>query len=198
MESIENTTKLLKLHLRWPERKQFSGKEDEPIEFYKWLFVNHHDRPEVMELEDVELVGEFLIEYKHVLWPSPKQEEKMANLRLEPRIENDVNVEITVMESSDPSLIKKTVAGRTLDLGLHGMRVTTELKIPVGSKLKLVVAKVPTSGNSYHLFGELRWNSDLAAGFLFGIKLEETEEFEIWREAFGAEFVAPVLGRSKD
>ena len=88
--------------------------------------------------------------------------------------------------------------GRTLDLGLHGMRVTTELKIPVDSKLKLLVAKVPTSGNSYSLFGELRWNTDLAAGFLFGIKLEETEEFEIWREAFGAEFVAPVLGRSKD
>lgn len=86
MLSIETTTKLLKLHLRWPARKRHDGKDSQALEFYKWLFVNHYALPEVLALEEVSAVEPFLIDNKHVLWPARKETKDWANLRLEPRI----------------------------------------------------------------------------------------------------------------
>lgn len=196
MLSIEATTKLLKLHLQWPERKDWNGKEDQALEFYKWLFINHYDRPEVMQLDNVEFVAEFLKKNKHILWPTIKEEEKWANLRLEPRIENDVSVEMTVTECEDSDKVGASASGRTLDLGLHGMRVTLNKQVPAGAKVRLIVTKDDNSEKSFELVGELRWVTDLEDGYLVGIRLEETEEFKTWQQAFGAEFVAPVLGRN--
>jgi hypothetical protein len=192
MISIETTTKLLKLHLAWPERKQYDGKEEEPMAFFKWLFVNHHDKPEFQELDNVSLIEEFLEKNRHVLWPSRKEEEKWANLRLEPRIDNDVEVELTVVECDEISLIGTTVAGRTVDIGLHGMRMTVSEAMPVASILKLVVSK---DNLSYSLLAELRWCTTIEQGSLIGIKLIVEKDFDRWQTDFGRVFVAPVLGR---
>jgi hypothetical protein len=197
MISIETTTKLLKLHLKWQDRKSFKGNDDEAHEFFKWLFVNHFDRPEVLELDNDETVEEFLANNKHVLWPTSKEEKKWATLRLEPRIENDVKVKLMVVASDDPDFVGSTLTGRTLDIGLHGIRMTITEQLPAGALLQLDLTKDDSEAVAYRLNGELRWSAELAEEFLIGIKLAEDEAHEIWREIFGAEFVAPVLGKSK-
>ena len=197
MLSIETTTKLLKLHLQWPDRKRHNGKDDEPIEFFKWLFLNYHDRPEVMEIEDDGQVGEFLEKNQHVLWPSRKEEEKWANLRLEPRIENDVSVEFTIIQSDDIERIGSTFTGRTLDLGLHGMRITVSEDVSPGSIAKLRIYRDDHKENTFTLSAELRWSTALEEGFLVGVKLIEQDDFKSWQANFGKEFVAPAMARHK-
>lgn len=196
MISIEATTKLLKLHLRWPERKRHAGKEDQAMAFYTWLFLNHHDRAEVIALDDVEFVQVFLDKNTHVLWPTKKDEEKWANLRLEPRIENDVKVELTVTQCDDPTMVGIKIQGRTLDIGLHGMRIIVTENIPENTLLKLIVSKDEEKARSYQLNAKLRWGISLANGYLIGVKIDEDNEFNDWKSNFGAEFVAPVLGKS--
>ena len=168
------------------------------MEFFKWLFLNYHNRPEVKALDDVQAVSDFLDRNKHVLWPSKSDEDKWANLRLEPRIENDVSVEVTVIQCDEIELIGNTVTGRTLDIGLHGMRLTATEDIPRGTIVKLSVTKEGPTDKSYNLSAELRWTTKLEEGHLVGVKLQETAEFEQWKADFGKEFVAPVRsGRRK-
>ncbi|MBT7369360.1 MAG: PilZ domain-containing protein [Gammaproteobacteria bacterium] len=187
----------MKLHLQWPDRKQYDGKDDQAMEFFKWLFLNHHSRPEVMELGDEQDVDEFLEKNKHVLWPTKKEEEKWANLRLEPRIVNDISVELTVMECDEIEMIGTSINGRTLDIGLHGMRLTITDNVPAGTILKLVVAKEGHGDKRYSLIAELRWSTDLEEGHLVGVKLVEKGEFTEWQTDFGKEFVAPVMARRR-
>lgn len=191
MLPIETTTKLLKLHLQWPDRRRYDGKEEQPLEFYKWLFVNHHERPEVMALDNLEMVDEFLKTNKHVLWPSRKEEEKWANLRLEPRIENDVEISLTVVESNAIDAIGTSLNGRTLDIGLHGMRVALAESLPDGSTVKLCVIN---DTQEYQLQAGVRWTTGLEQGHLVGLQLEESIlDFATWRANFGADFVAPSV-----
>lgn len=159
--------------------------------FYTWLFMNHHDRAEVMALDDVELVQAFLDKNTHVLWPTKKDEEKWANLRLEPRIDNDVKVELTVIECDEPTIIGTTIQGRTLDIGLHGMRITITENIPDDTLLKLAVRKDEEKARSYQLSAKIRWGISLENGYLIGVKIDD------WKSNFGAEFVAPVLGKPR-
>ncbi len=163
--------------------------------FYTWLFLNHHDRAEVIALDDVEFVQVFLDKNKHVLWPTKKDEEKWANLRLEPRIENDVKVELTVIQCDDPTMVGTQVQGRTLDIGLHGMRIIVTENIPENTLLKLIVSKDEEKARSYQLNAKTRWGISMANGYLIGIKIDEDNEFNDWKSNFGAEFVAPVLGK---
>ena len=193
--SIEATTKLLKHHINWPDRRQHKDQDDEARLFYTWLFLNYHDRPEVIELESDDMLAEFLKEHQNVLWPASKDEEKWSNLRQEPRIPNDVEIVITVAKSDDPGLIGVSVTGRTLDIGLHGIRAIVDTKILQPSTISVVVRK-EAGAREYNLSAELRWVTDLDTGYLIGIEIDETEGFATWRDEFGAEFVAPVLGRS--
>lgn len=197
MISIETTTKLLKLHFQWPQRKDHNGKDSEPLEFYKWLFINHHDRPEVMEMDDLSYIEDFLEKNKHVLWPSRQDEEKWANLRLEPRIRNDVQVELSVIESPDTSLTGTSLSGRTLDIGLHGMRLTVSDRIPAGTLMKLRVYKDEADARVYDLVAELRWSDELENGYLVGVKLKEDAGFKNWQSEFGEQFVKPVIGNRR-
>jgi hypothetical protein len=182
--------------MNWPDRRQHKGSDEEARLFFTWLFLNYHDRPEVMELESDDMLDNFLDKHKNVLWPESKEEEKWSNLRLEPRIPNDVVVVITVTECSDPGLVGVTVTGRTLDVGLHGLRAVVDTKILQPSVISVKIKKETEGAREYQLAGELRWVTDLETGYLIGIELNESEGFPEWRDDFGAEFVAPVLGRS--
>ena len=148
-----------------------------------------------MEIEDVGLVEDFIFKNKHVLRPSIKEEEKWANLRLEPRIDNDVIVQLTIVQCDKLEFIGHSVTGRSLDLGLHGMRLTTTDVLPAGSIVKLTLSKSEASSKQYTLEAEVRWTTELADGFLSGIKLTEEQEFSTWQNNFGTEFVASVIGK---
>lgn len=192
MQSVEFNTKLLKLHLQWPERESTMGTEDEALEFFKWLFVNYHDRPEVEQLQTRDDVADFLKDNRSLL--DAKKAERPArssNSRIEPRIENDVQVLISVKEyDSDLELVGLTTDGRTLNLGLHGMQVTAEQALPVGSKSSLRLM------TEIELTVETIWSREIEDGKkLMGLKILETEEFELWRSQFGAKFVSPKIAR---
>ncbi len=195
MLPIETTTKLLKLHFQWPDRKRYDGKGDEAVEYFKWLFLNHHDRPEVMQLEDVEQVKAFIERHHKVLWPTRREERKWANMRLEPRIENDVTVELGVL-AHDGTIDHTTLHGRTLDIGLHGMRLTTNEPLKAGSRLALKVLP-EESGVVFNLHAGTRWCSPLEDGFLVGIRLQEDSDFARWQADFGKIFVAPAMAKKK-
>jgi len=192
---IETTTKLLKLHFQWPDRKRYDGKGDEAVEYFKWLFLNHHDRPEVMQLEDVEQVKAFIERHHKVLWPTRREERKWANMRLEPRIENDVTVELGLL-ARDGTIDHTTLHGRTLDIGLHGMRLTTNEPLKAGSRLVLKVL-LEESGVVFNLHAGTRWCSPLEDGFLVGIRLQEDSDFARWQADFGKIFVAPAMAKKK-
>lgn len=186
----------MKLHLRWPDRKKQKGSDEEAIEFYKWLFLNHHELPEVETLETVEDVEGFLEQNENVLQEkSVQKEDPISNTRIEPRIENSFSVVLLVDECEENvELVGMTLNGRTQDLGLHGMKVSIEKILPKGSKLSLMLDA--DDGESFELLGETRWVRPLGEGQLIGLKIVESEGFEIWRSQFGVRFVAPIIGRN--
>lgn len=197
MLSIETTTKLLKLHLKWPDRRDHEGRDSEPKEFFKWLFINHHDKPEFAEISSEAMVEEFLVKNRHVLWPSSTDEEKFANLRLEPRIECDAQAEITVVKSDDLSVIGSSTFGHTLDIGLHGMRLTINDAIPTGVFIKTRILSVSGTNRTYQLDAEVRWDTSLEDGHLIGVQLVEDGDYSDWRGNFGTDFVAPAMKEKK-
>ena len=75
MISIETTAKLLKLHLQWPERRDHNAKDSEAMAFFTWLFMNYHDRPEVMALEDEDTSRSFSIETSMYSGRAPKRKQ---------------------------------------------------------------------------------------------------------------------------
>ncbi len=194
MLSVEFNTKLLKLHLRWPERDNHS-KSDEPMAFFKWLFLNHYERPEVELLQNVEDAQRFLQKNIKVLRARPTKE-KRVNSRFEPRIGNDVQAVVSVdICDENIELVGMNIDGRTLDLSLHGMRVSIETLLPEGSLLGL---RIETDrGDIFYLKGESRWVRPFRDELLLvGIRIFETEGFEQWRDQFGLNFVAPRIGRN--
>ncbi len=195
MLPIETTTKLLKLHLQWSDRKRYDGKEDQPLEFYKWLFVNHHDRPEVIAIDDLTMIEDFLNANNHVLWPSQKEEEeKWANLRLEPRFTNGTEIEMTVLEGKTTDQIGSVFKGETLDIGLHGLRATVSEKIDQGT---IVTLRIEGGAHSYQLIAEIRWATELDDGYLIGLLLNEDDDFSKWQANFGTDVVAPSLSATR-
>lgn len=196
MSSIETNTKLLKLHLHWPNRENLIDSAEEAAEFFKWLFSNYHGLPEVEALGSVEDVEAFLKKNKHVLQAKPEElPAKPFNARIEPRIENDVQVVLSVDEClENVELVGMTSNGQTLDLGLHGMKISIDKNIPEGSILSLRL--YTNDDDTFELSGETRWVRPLDGGQLMGIKLFESEGFEAWHSQFGLKFVAPKIGRN--
>ena len=196
MQSIEFNTKLVKLHLQWPDRRKYLDSEEEPLEFFMWLFVNYHDQPEVEQLEHVEDVEEFLKQNTSVLQAKKATgAAKNPNARLEPRIENDVKVSLVVDECDEqPELVGVNLEGRTINLGLHGMLVRMETSLPEGSSLSLKL--VTEDELRFELSVETKWARELEDGQkLVGFRILETDSFESWQSQFGALFVSPKIAR---
>lgn len=196
MLSIEFNTKLLKLHFQWPDRESQTVSSEEAMEFFKWLILDHGDLPEVDALAGVEDVELFLQKNIKVLQDNAdKEPAKPYNARTEPRIENDVEVMLSVDECAENSdLVGMTSNGRTLDLGLHGMTVIVDENIPQGTILSLYLRT--EDGDSFELLGQAKWTRPTEEGQLMGIKLMESKGFENWRDQFGLKFVAPKIGRN--
>ena len=195
MSSIESNTKLLKLHLQWPDRKKMAGTPDEAIEFFKWLFLNYYDLPFVSDLESVEDVDVFLENNKKVLQSKPSGKSRQAsNSRIEPRIQNDVAVVMSVAECENDELVGIKSSGLTIDLGLHGMKISLAQEIPPTSKVTLNIET--GDGDIFELLGETKWTHAVDDGQVLGLRILESAGFENWRDQFGRTFVAPRIGRN--
>jgi hypothetical protein len=195
MQAIEFNTKLLKLHFRWPDREELNGSENEAVSFTLWLLSDCADLPEVEALMGVEQVEEFLIRNKGVLQSITEETPaKPFNARTEPRIENDVRVVLSVDECQENvELVGVTSNGRTVDLGLHGMQISIDKKIPVGAILSLLLQT--DDGDIFDLLGEAKWVSSSENGQVMGLRIIESKGFEAWHRQFGEKFVAPRIAR---
>jgi hypothetical protein len=195
MQSIEFNTKLLKLHFRWPDREMLGGAENEAFRFLKWLLSDYAELPEVDALEGVEEIEEFLMRNKGVLQDTSEDiPAKPYNARTEPRIENDVRVVLSVDECQENvELVGVTSNGRTVEIGLHGMQISIDKEIPIGTKLSLQLQT--EDGDIFDLLGEAKWVSSSEHGQVMGLRIIESEGFEAWHRQFGEKFVAPRIGR---
>jgi hypothetical protein len=145
-------------------------------------------------LQDVEDAQEFLDKNIAIL-RARRAEKKTVNLRIEPRIGNDVQTVISIEAcQEDLEIVGMSLVGRTLDLSLHGMKVATDASLPGGSQLKLRLET--EDGDTYLLVGVSMWTRPDGDKQLAGISIIEAEEFDLWRDRFGVNFVAPRIGRN--
>lgn len=191
---VEANTKLVKLHLQWPDRRKFVGKDEEALEFFKYLFLNFHADKDVMTLESEDQVMTFLEKNQRLLNAKPAAKKtKASNARIEPRIANDASVMLNVSESADPEFVGATSDGHILDVGLHGLQVNIDRNVPKGSQVTLSL--VTEAGDNYELEAKTMWSRSTDGGQLLGLRILESAGFKEWQSDFGAKFVAPKLAR---
>jgi hypothetical protein len=196
MQSIEFNTKLLKLHLRWPDREMLRGSESEAFSFLKWLLSDYADLPEVNALQGIEEIEEFLMRNRGLLQDNTEETPaKHYNARTEPRIENNIRVVLSVDECQENAeLIGVTSNGRTLELGLHGMQISIDKEIPIGAILSLQLQT--DERDTFDLVGAVKWVSSSEDGQVLGLRIIESEGFEKWQRQFGEKFVQPRIGQN--
>jgi hypothetical protein len=196
MQSIEFNTKLLKLHLRWPDREMLGGSESEAFSFLKWLLSDYAELPEVSALQGIEEIEEFLMRNSGLLQDNPEETPaKHYNSRTEPRIENNIRVVLSVDECQENAkLIGVTSNGRTLELGLHGMQISIDKEIPIGAILSLQLQT--DERDTFDLLGVAKWVSSSEDGQVMGLRIIESEGFQKWHRQFGEKFVKPRIGRN--
>jgi hypothetical protein len=196
MQSIEFNTKLLKLHLRWPDREMLSGSESEAFSFLKWLLSDYAELPEVNAVQGIEEIEEFLMRNSGLLQDHTEETPaKHYNARTEPRIENNVRVVLSVDECQENAeLIGVTSNGRTLELGLHGMQISIDKEIPIGAILSLQLQT--DERDTFDLLGVSKWVSSSEDGQIMGVRIIESAGFKKWHRQFGEKFVEPRIGRN--
>tara|TARA_R110002072_G_scaffold5527_3_gene35350 strand:+ start:36640 stop:37302 length:663 start_codon:yes stop_codon:yes gene_type:complete len=187
---VEANTRLVKLHLQWPDRRKHLESDREALEFFKYLFLNFHMDRDVLALESVDEVEVFLEKNRRLLSSKPSQRKpKNSNGRIEPRIANDAHVMLNVSDCDDAELIGVTSNGKALDVGLHGLQVRMDKKLPERSRVKLTLTT--TSGDPYELEAQIKWSRGTDDGQLIGLRIQEIEGFGRWHAEFGAKFVSP-------
>jgi hypothetical protein len=194
---VEANTRLIKLHLQWPDRRKHQGSDEEALEFFKYLFLNFHMDRDVLAFESVDEIETFLEKNQRLLNAKPSvKKTKSSNARIEPRIANDASVVIVVDGEAGTELLGATAIGRTLDVGLHGLQVSLDdhdQNLAKGSQATLTLTT--PAGDQYHLQVETKWSRQAEGSQLLGLRILETDGFSDWRSDFGAKFVSPKLAR---
>jgi hypothetical protein len=106
-------------------------------------------------------------------------------LRLD-RIEREEEVLVDVIScSSQPDLNDTAMACRTVDVSETGMRVATNMEIPVNTVLGL---RLDLPDQLYRLEGEVRWSRE-DESFNVGLLInEQSQDFPAWTKMFQLEF----------
>ena len=193
---VEVNTRLVKLHLQWPDRKKHLGSDQEAIEFFKYLFLNFHMDRDVAAFEGVDEIETFLQKNARLLNAKPSvKKAKSRNGRVEPRIANDAQVMLNLSNGKGAEVFGATFNGKALDVGLHGLQVSLERNVPQGAQVELILTT--SAGDRYELQVETRWSRDTETGQLLGLRILETNGFARWQAEFGAKFVAPLARQHK-
>ena len=188
--SPEENLRLIKLHKTWPDRDRFVGAPGEALLFHKWLKKEYPEIPVVSEMKSVDVIKEFLAQYRHTLKPVEKKE-KVANLRREPRIENQVSVLMKVKSCpTDISAVGRSSHGKTLDLGLHGLRIRSSKEFPEDSEIDITITPKGFPLTLYSLIADPKWTEEQYPEFLMGFSLKESKDFERWQKEFGLRFAS--------
>ena len=102
------------------------------------------------------------------------------------RIERDEEVLIDVINCiNQPELNDTSVACRTVDLSESGMKVKTDLVIPVATILGL---RLDLASELYRLEAEVRWCKDTDAHYIGLLLDDESPDFVPWTMMFQLDF----------
>ncbi len=98
------------------------------------------------------------------------------------RIERDEEVLVDIINcENQPELNATSLACRTIDVSENGMKVATELAIPVRTRLGL---RLDLSSMVYRLEGEVRWSKDDGMKYI-GLLLDtQSQDIICWNRMF--------------
>lgn len=102
------------------------------------------------------------------------------------RIERDEEVLVDVINCIDqPGLNNTFLACRTVDVSEYGMKVKTELDIPIKTKLGL---RLDLASVLYRLEGEVRWCKDEDVHYIGLLLDEDSPDLIPWTRMFQIDF----------
>ncbi len=186
--SVDQLVALLRLHLMWPDNRTLKP-SDEANEFYLWL-THEMGQDEVLQnvgsLNDIkrfiEVYGNVLIRAQYI---KSRLKDSQTDSRGEPRLDVNTQVFYLVYDcEKEPGLEGAIQRGLLLDIARNGMRVETNLPVPVGSILSLTVAQVAWDVRLYHLTGEVRWMSEHHDSYQLGVSVFNIEDYEDWQDFY--------------
>ena len=163
-QAVRDNLQMLKLHLGWPYRDKRMGRPDEGLFFYDWLQRERTQAAVVQKIRQVEDVVAFIVANRAVLGRSVE----VRNARRETRHETSLQVLVNVSEADDVDFVGLSSRCTTIDLGLHGMRVHSEKRLPEDGKFRLTVAPVGFPITIYDLVGDPRWVATDDNGYKMG------------------------------
>lgn len=188
--SIDQTTRLLRLYLSWPERVDELG-DAEAERFFEWLGEQLDASSLIETTGGLAGVKQFLntnvdvIAAGRDLKPSGTTE----NARKEHRIPTSTQVFVVVYDcTEDTSLEGCALRGMMIDMGRNGMRLESKVAIPASSIVSMTVAHSGTPVSLYHLTGEIRWVSQTAETNHMGVLIFNFEDYQKWESDFLSSF----------
>lgn len=98
------------------------------------------------------------------------------------RIERDEEVLVDIIKCENrPELNATSLACRIVDVSENGMKVVSELAIPVSTRLGL---RLDLSSTVYRLEGEVRWSKDEGMSYI-GLLLDtQSQDIICWNRMF--------------
>ncbi len=175
MSAATDNKKLLRLYQIWSERGQFRSVADESEAFFSWLSEQYQNILDIEGIETSDPVLEFLQSSEHLA-------DNVVTGRLEPRCNTHIATLIRVLGEAEGGASSQCHA---IDVGVHGVRLLSDSYLLDLSRVRLDVSPVDSV---YRLEGDTRWTDSSDEGFLIGIQLVETEDFERWQEDFETRF----------
>lgn len=184
-QAVRDNLQMVKLHIGWPDRDKHMGKPDEGLYFFDFLLRERAHAAVVQKIRRPEDVVAFIVANRAVLGRSVE----VRNARQEDRHETNLQVLVNVSEASDSDFVGLSSRCTTIDLGLHGMRVRSEKRLPADGKFRLTVAPVGFPITIYDLVGDPRWVTTDETGYQMGIQIVEADDFERWQAEFDTRFL---------
>ena len=183
MSFLSESNKLLRLYQVWPHRGQYDSIADESDAFFGWLAREQGSLAVVQKLKGADEVQKFLELNRHLLGNNTAG-------RMEQRFTANIATLVSPMGETLPTSV--TSRCQAIDVGLHGIRLISESYLLDMTKVLLNLAPASLPVSIYRLEGETVWTGSSDEGFLIGVKLIETEDFERWCADFETRFGTPL------
>ena len=101
--------------------------------------------------------------------------------RIESRLNKAVRVLVRIKECSDLAKIGKTIHCETVNLSSNGIGICCETYLPEKTKVSITISTLDYPITLLDLLGETRWIQENADGSIAGVRLEESDPTDTWR-----------------
>ena len=183
MSFLSESNKLLRLYQVWPQRGQYDSIVDESDAFFGWLSREQGSQPLVRKLKGADEIQKFLELNGHLIGANTAG-------RKEQRFTANIATLVSPLGETLPANVASHC--QAIDVGLHGIRLISDSYLLDIPKVLLNLAPASFPISIYRLEGETVWTGSSDEGFLIGVKLIETEDFERWCADFETRFGATL------